>query len=121
MNLAHLLETFGDHSILALGGAMIGLIFGFFAQRSKFCARAAVIECCDGTWGSRLGVWLMGFAVAILAVQAIVLVGFLKPENSRHLGAPGSISGAVLGGLMFGMGNHDARLCESFAHSFSQR
>ena len=103
MNLTSLIETFGDHSVLAMGGAFIGLIFGFFAQRSKFCARAAVIECCDGTWGSRLAVWLMGFAVAILAVQAIVLVGFLKPESSRHLGSPGSISGAVVGGLIVGL------------------
>ena len=113
MNLTNLIETFGDHSVLAMGGALIGLIFGFFAQRSKFCARAAVIECCDGTWGLRLGVWLMGFAVAILAVQAIVLVGFLKPESSRHLGTPGSISGAVVGGLMFGMGMIMTRGCAS--------
>jgi uncharacterized protein len=113
VNLTNLIETFGDHSVLAMGGALIGLIFGFFAQRSKFCARAAVIECCDGTWGLRLGVWLMGFAVAILAVQAIVLVGFLKPESSRHLGTPGSISGAVVGGLMFGMGMIMTRGCAS--------
>ena len=102
MNLTSLIETFGDHSVLAMGGALIGLMFGFFAQRSKFCARAAVIECCDGSLGSRLAVWMLGFAVAILVVQAIVLVGFLKPENSRHLGSPGSISGAIVGGLLFG-------------------
>jgi uncharacterized membrane protein YedE/YeeE len=113
VNLTSLIETFGDHSVLAMGGALIGLMFGFFAQRSKFCARAAVIECCDGTWGSRLAVWLMGFAVAILAVQAIVLVGFLKPESSRHLGSPGSISGSVVGGLMFGMGMIMTRGCAS--------
>ena len=113
MNLTNLIETFGDHSVLAMGGGLIGLVFGFFAQRSKFCARAAVIEGCDGTWGSRLAVWMLGFAVAILAVQAMVLVGFLKPESSRHLGAPGSISGAVVGGLMFGMGMIMTRGCAS--------
>jgi len=84
VNLTNLIETFGDHAVLAMGGALIGLFFGFFAQRSKFCARAAVIECCDGTLGSRLAVWLLGFAVAILAVQTIVVVGFLKPESSRQ-------------------------------------
>ena len=113
MDLTDILERFGDATVLALGGMVIGSFFGFFAQRSKFCARAAVIECCDGTWGSRLAVWLMGFAVAILAVQAIVLVGFLKPESSRHLGSPGSISGAVVGGLMFGMGMIMTRGCAS--------
>ena len=113
MNLTSLIETFGDHFVLAMGGALIGLMFGFFAQRSKFCARAAVIECCDGSWGSRLAVWMLGFAVAILAVQAIVLTGFLKPESSRQLGSPGSISGAVVGGLMFGMGMIMTRGCAS--------
>jgi uncharacterized membrane protein YedE/YeeE len=113
VNLTSLTETFGDHFILAMGGALIGLMFGFFAQRSKFCARAAVIECCDGSWGSRLAVWMLGFAVAILAVQAIVLTGFLKPESSRQLGSPGSISGAVVGGLMFGMGMIMTRGCAS--------
>ena len=113
MNLTSLIETFGDHFVLAMGGALIGLMFGFFAQRSRFCARAAVIECCDGSWGSRLAVWMMGFAVAILAVQAIVLTGFLKPESSRQLGSPGSISGAVVGGLMFGMGMIMTRGCAS--------
>ena len=113
MNLTSLIETFGDHFVLAMGGALIGLMFGFFAQRSKFCARAAVIECCDGSWGSRLAVWMLGFAVAILAVQAFVLTGFLKPESSRQLGSPGSISGAVVGGLMFGMGMIMTRGCAS--------
>jgi uncharacterized membrane protein YedE/YeeE len=113
VNLTSLIETFGDHFVLAMGGALIGLMFGFFAQRSKFCARAAVIECCDGSWGSRLAVWMLGFAVAILAVQAIVLTGFLKPESSRQLGSPGSISGAVVGGLMFGMGMIMTRGCAS--------
>ena len=113
MNLASLLETFGDHWVLAIGGAVIGLIFGFSAQRSKFCARAAVIEGCDGTWGARFAVWMLGFAVAILIVQAFVLTEFLKPEPSRHLGSQGSISGAVIGGLMFGMGMIMTRGCAS--------
>lgn len=113
MNLASLLETFGDHWVLAFGGVIIGLIFGFSAQRSKFCARAAVIEGCEGTWGSRFAVWMLGFAVAIFFVQAFVLTGFLNPAPSRHLGSQGSISGALVGGLLFGMGMIMTRGCAS--------
>jgi hypothetical protein len=48
LNLASLLESWGDTNVLALAGALVGFIFGFAAQRSRFCARAAVIECCEG-------------------------------------------------------------------------
>lgn len=112
-DLPQLLETLGDHWVLAAGGAAIGLVFGFSAQRSKFCARAAVIEGCEGEWSDRFAVWMMAFAVAILATQALVLSEFLKPQGSRHLGSPGSISGAVIGGLMFGIGMIMTRGCAS--------
>jgi len=44
MNLTALNETYGESAVLAVGGWVIGLLFGFFAQRSKFCLRAAVVE-----------------------------------------------------------------------------
>lgn len=113
LDLANLLESFGDHWVLASGGALIGLVFGFSAQRSKFCARAAVIEGCEGEWSDRFAVWMLAFAVAIVATQALVLTDLLKPQGSRHLGAPGSISGAVIGGLMFGIGMIMTRGCAS--------
>ncbi|WP_257645640.1 hypothetical protein [Ottowia beijingensis] len=38
--LASWVETYGTASVLAVGGAFIGVLFGFFAQRSRFaCAR----------------------------------------------------------------------------------
>lgn len=113
MNLASLLETYGDHWILALGGGLIGLLFGFSAQRSKFCARAAVIESCEGEWRQRFAGWLLAFATAMLLVQIAISVEFLNPSSSRHLGSQGSISGSVLGGLMFGIGMIMTRGCAS--------
>ena len=113
VNLASLLETYGDHWVLAVGGCAIGLLFGFSAQRSKFCARAAVIECCERQWRQRYAGWMLAFATAILMVQIAISSGFLNPSSSRHLGAQGSISGAVLGGLMFGVGMIMTRGCAS--------
>ena len=113
VNLASLLETYGDHLVLAVGGGAIGLLFGFSAQRSKFCARAAVIESCEGEWGHRFAGWLLAFATAMLMVQIAVSLEFLNPASSRYLGSPGSISGAVLGGLMFGVGMIMTRGCAS--------
>ena len=57
MNLANLLETWGDSNVLAMAGALVGFTFGLAAQRSRFCARAAVVECCEGQTGERFSVW----------------------------------------------------------------
>lgn len=113
MNLASLLEHWGESHVLVVGGAIIGLIFGFMAQRTRFCARAAVIECCEGRAGKRLSVWLLAFGACLVSVQALVSMGWLKPEVTRFMAQPGSISGAVLGGLCFGAGMVLTRGCAS--------
>ena len=68
MNLASLLETYGDSQVLAIGGAVVGLGFGFFAQRSRFCLRAAVIEFWHRKFAEKLSVWLLAFSTAVVAV-----------------------------------------------------
>lgn len=113
MNLASLLETWGDANVLAAGGAVIGMLFGFAAQRTRFCARAAVIECCEGQAGERLSVWLLAFGACLFSVQVLVNLGWLQPSVSRFIAQPGSISGAMLGGLCFGAGMILTRGCAS--------
>jgi len=113
VNLASLLETWGDAHVLAAGGALIGLVFGFAAQRSRFCARAAVLECCDGRPGERFSVWWLALGAALVGTQLLVLAGWLEPSKSRFISSPGSISGAVIGGLLFGGGMILTRGCAS--------
>ena len=113
MNLASLLETWGDSNVLAMAGAFVGFIFGFAAQRTRFCARAAVIECCEGKAGDRFSVWWLAFGACLVGVQALVLFGWLKPADARYIAQPGSLSGAVLGGLCFGAGMILTRGCAS--------
>lgn len=113
MNLTHLLETWGDGNVLAMTGALVGFIFGLAAQRTRFCARATVVECCEGRMGDRFSVWWLAFGAALLGVQLLVLMGGLKPSTSRYIAPLGSISGAVLGGLLFGAGMVLTRGCAS--------
>jgi hypothetical protein len=113
VNLASLLEMWGDAHVLAAGGALIGLMFGFAAQRSRFCARAAVMECCAGQAGDRFAVWWLAFGSALAGTQLLVVTGLLKPETSRFIANPGSVSGAILGGLCFGAGMILTRGCAS--------
>ncbi len=113
MNIASWLETWGDSNVLLMAGALVGFIFGLAAQRTRFCARAAVVECCEGRTGERFSVWWLAFAAALLGVQTLVMTGWLKPTEARYIAMPGSISGAVLGGLCFGAGMILTRGCAS--------
>jgi uncharacterized membrane protein YedE/YeeE len=113
LNLASLLEAWGDAHVLTGGGALIGLIFGFMAQRSRFCARAAIMECCSGRPGDRFSVWWLAFGAALASTQLLVLSGAVQPASSRFIANPGSVSGAFLGGLCFGAGMIFTRGCAS--------
>lgn len=113
MTLASLIETWGDNFVLALAGLLIGLVFGALAQRSTFCFRAAVVETSRGATGSRLAIWLIAFAAAIALTQGMIVFGLLDVREARQLNGMGSISGAVVGGLMFGVGMIMARGCAS--------
>jgi uncharacterized membrane protein YedE/YeeE len=96
-----------------MAGALVGFIFGLAAQRTRFCARAAVVECCEGQTGDRFSVWWLALGSALVGVQVLVLLGWLQPSTSRYIGSLGSISGAVLGGLLFGAGMILTRGCAS--------
>jgi len=109
--LEQLLDTWGDPAVLALGGALVGLIFGAAAQRARFCLRAATVEVAEERAGPRLAIWLIAFFTALLAVQGLRAAGWLDLSGARALAATGSLSGAVLGGLMFGVGMILARGC----------
>lgn len=106
-------ESLGQARALGLGGLLIGLAFGFFAQRSRFCLRAATIEFAAGMPGGKLTVWLFAFATALLATQGLLALGLADVSTARQLAARGSLSGAAVGGALFGVGMILARGCAS--------
>ncbi|HJV61551.1 MAG TPA: YeeE/YedE family protein [Albitalea sp.] len=108
-----LIEHAGDAGAATAAGAALGLLFGFAAQRSRFCLRSAVIEFARGTHEGKLTVWLFAFATAVSLTQAFVLMGWLDVSTARQLAARGSLSGAAVGGALFGIGMVMARGCAS--------
>lgn len=108
-----IVDHLGEDLVSWLGGLLVGGLFGFFAQRSRFCLRAAAIEFSRGESGQRLAVWLLTFAAALTGTQVLVALGFLDVSDARQLAQQGSISGALIGGLMFGCGMVLARGCAS--------
>ena len=113
MNLESLTEIAGEARVLAAGGLFIGMGFGAFAQMSKFCLRSAVIEFSGGFLGSKVAIWLLTFSAAVAATQAAIGLGLLDVGGARQLAARGSLSGSLIGGLLFGAGMILARGCAS--------
>jgi uncharacterized membrane protein YedE/YeeE len=106
-------ERLGENGTLAAGALLIGVVFGFMAQRSRFCLRSAVIEFARNQMGGKLTVWLFAFATAVGCTQALSWYGWFDAGNARQIATRGSLSGAVVGGALFGIGMVLARGCSS--------
>ncbi|MFN4159144.1 MAG: YeeE/YedE family protein [Gemmobacter sp.] len=111
MDILPLLDWFDEGQLAALFGLIVGLVFGVAAQRSSFCLRAATVEFARGELGPRVAVWLLTFSTAVVWVQGARMLGLFRAEEARMMAVPGSWSGAVIGGLMFGAGMVLARGC----------
>lgn len=108
-----LIDRFGEAQLMLAAGGCVGLLFGMAAAHSRFCLRAATVELAEGQPGPRLAIWLLAFFSALALVQYAILAGWLEVESARQLAATGSLSGAIIGGLMFGCGMILARGCAS--------
>ncbi|WP_425403682.1 YeeE/YedE family protein [Hwanghaeella sp.] len=106
-------EIVSDPAKACLGGFAIGLAFGAFAQASRFCLRSACLEFWRMTMGRSVAVWLIVFGAALTAVQVLFLGGWIDASEVRQLSSVGTLSGAIVGGLMFGIGMILARGCAS--------
>lgn len=106
-----LIDWIGTADLLLLGGVSVGFLFGAFAQQSRFCLRSAVTEFRRREPGTKLAVWLFAFSVAMAGVQTAIILGWLDVSQSRMIAATGSMSGAAIGGLLFGVGMICARGC----------
>ena len=111
--LTKLSDVLPEAWLLAVGGGIIGAIFGASAQQSRFCLRAATVEFSRGHIGKRTAVWLLVFSSAIALTEVFVAMGALETSEARLLASPQSLSGAAIGGLLFGSGMVLARGCAS--------
>lgn len=113
MSLSDIIEAIGEPNAVALGAIFIGILFGAAAQQSRFCLRSAVVSFSRGTFNERLPVWLLTFSAGVAATQALILTDWLSVDEARQLASRGSLSGALIGGAMFGTGMIMARGCAS--------
>lgn len=111
MDILPLVEGIGESPSAALFGLITGLIFGVSAQRSQFCLRAATVEFANGKLGPKVAVWFLTLSTAIVWVQGAQMLGLFRGADARTMAVPGSWSGAIIGGLLFGVGMVLSRGC----------
>ena len=104
MDLISIIDRIGETPTAALFGLLTGVLFGVAAQRSRFCLRAATVEFARGQMKDKVAVWLLTFSTAVVWVQAAQIFGLIDTTEARMMAVPGSCSGAVVGGLIFGAG-----------------
>lgn len=113
MGLSNWLAQWTAAETSAVLGLLVGLWFGVFAQQSRFCLRAACVEIWRGKAGQKVAIWLLAFGAALLLTQMAIEWGWVETAQVRQLNNVGSLSGAIVGGLLFGIGMVLAGGCAS--------
>lgn len=94
----------GTALYLPLCGIAIGAIMGFVARSNHFCTLAAL----ERHWyaGDSNGVraWVLAAAIALFAALILQATGMVNLAGSLYLTSPVPVLGAIVGGLMFGLG-----------------
>jgi hypothetical protein len=98
---------------LALGGLVIGMVFGFFVFRTNFCTMGSISDIVSFGDYRRFRAWLLAAATALVGAQLLDAYGVVTLSKSMYLGANLNWLGHVLGGLMFGYGMVFAGGCAS--------
>jgi uncharacterized membrane protein YedE/YeeE len=92
-----------DAGLAALIGLATGIILGLASRIGRFCSLAAIEDASYGGNDNRLRMWGIALGVAILGSHLLMASGLLDPADIYYL-SNWSITGAVAGGLLFGVG-----------------
>ena len=92
-------------------GFVLGMALGFAGRRGRFCTLGAIEDAVYANDTGRLRAWLLAIAVAVAGVHALEAFGGLELSRSIYTGPELLWGGAIVGGLMFGVGMALAGTC----------
>ncbi len=81
-----------DHALVSAStivwlGLAIGAVFGASSQRTSFCTMGAVSDAVNiGDW-TRMRMWALAIATAILGTGALQALGLFDPAKTIYTGA----------------------------------
>jgi uncharacterized membrane protein YedE/YeeE len=98
---------------LAIGGLVIGFLFGAIVYRTNFCTMGSVSDIVNlGDW-RRFRAWVLAAVTALVGAQVLHGIGTVDLTKSMYLGATFNWLGYIVGGLIFGFGMVFAGGCPS--------
>ncbi len=91
--------------VLALGGLLIGCLFGAAVFATNFCAMGSLSDIHNfGDW-RRFRAWILAGTTALIGAQLLQAGGIVALDKSMYLAAANiNWVGHILGGLIFGFG-----------------
>jgi uncharacterized protein len=98
---------------LALGGLLIGIVFGAVVFASNYCAMGSLSDIHNFADYRRFRAWLLAAATALAGAQLLEAAGIVALEKSMYLAPSLNWAGHVLGGILFGIGMVFAGGCPS--------
>lgn len=98
---------------LAVGGLLIGFVFGALTLKTNFCTMGALSDIVTfGDW-RRFRAWMLAIAVAVAGTQIIAAFGLVDPSKSMYLAPRLGWGGNLVGGALLGFGMVFAGGCPS--------
>ena len=82
----------------------LSAIFGLAAQRSHFCTMGAVSDIVNLEDWTRMHMWAVAAAVAMLGFASMSFIGVIDPNKALYTSSKVLWLSTLVGGLMFGFG-----------------
>ena len=87
------------------GGAFVlAFIFGAVGNKTNFCTMGAVSDWVNMGDTSRMRMWLLAIAVALLGASALQIAGVVELSKSIYPGPSFMWLSHIVGGFLFGVG-----------------
>ncbi|HOB93598.1 MAG TPA: YeeE/YedE family protein [Aquabacterium sp.] len=100
-------------STVLWGAFVLAAVFGALAQRTHFCTMGAIADVVNMGDRTRLRMWVLAIAVAVLGFNTLVALGLVEARHSLHGGPRLAWLSALVGGALFGFGMVLASGCGS--------
>jgi uncharacterized membrane protein YedE/YeeE len=100
-------------AILAIGGLLIGSVFGAAVYHTNYCAMGGLSDIHNFNDYRRFRAWVLAAATALIGTQLAVSAGVVDVDRSMYLSPALNWFGHLAGGWLFGVGMVFAGGCPS--------